>query len=54
MMLKKEREVTYLMQKHLDNIKQWLRAASEAVLTYYMADIDKLKLTDQQLQVHQQ
>jgi uncharacterized protein Yka (UPF0111/DUF47 family) len=44
MKLKKEREVTYLMQKHLDNIKQWLRTASEAVLTYYMDDIDKLKL----------
>ena len=40
MKLKKEREVTYLIQKHLDNIKQWLKKASEAVLTYYMEDID--------------
>lgn len=43
MKLKKEREVTYLIQEHLDNIKQWLKKASEAVLTYYMDDIDKLK-----------
>jgi uncharacterized protein Yka (UPF0111/DUF47 family) len=44
MKLKKEREVTFLIQKHLDNIKQWLNKTSEAVHTYYMDDIDKLKL----------
>jgi uncharacterized protein Yka (UPF0111/DUF47 family) len=37
MMLKKERDVNYLLEKHLDEIKEWLKISSEA-LSYYLAD----------------
>ena len=30
MLLKKEREVIFLLEKHLDEIKEWLKAASES------------------------
>ena len=35
MMLKKEREVIFLLEKHLDEIKEWLKISSEA-LCYYL------------------
>ena len=44
MMLKKEREVAYLIEKYLDNIKDWQKTASEAVLSYFMDDLEALKL----------
>ena len=44
MMLKKEREVAYLMEKYLDNIRDWQKIASEAVLSYFMDDLEGLKL----------
>jgi uncharacterized protein Yka (UPF0111/DUF47 family) len=37
MMLKKEREVIFLLEKHLDQIKELLQASSEA-LSYYLSD----------------
>ena len=37
MMLKKEREVIFLLEKHLDEIKEWLKISSEA-LSYYLSD----------------
>jgi len=43
-MLKKEREVAYLIEKYLDNIKDWQKTASEAVLSYFMDDLEALKL----------
>ena len=43
-MLRKEREVAYLIEKYLDNIKEWQKTTSEAVLSYYMEDLDALKL----------
>jgi len=36
-MLKKEREVIFLLEKHLDEIKEWLKISSEA-LSYYLSD----------------
>ena len=44
MMLKKEREVTYLIEKYLDNIRDWQKTASQAVLSYFMDDLEGLKL----------
>ena len=44
MMLKKEREVAYLIEKYLDTIRGWQRTASEAVLSYLMDDLEGLKL----------
>jgi len=44
MMLKKEREVAYLIERYLDNIKDRQKIASEAVLSYFMDDLEKLKL----------
>jgi len=44
MMLKKEREVAYLIEKYLDTIRGWQRTASEAVLSYFMDDLEGLKL----------
>ena len=43
-MLRKEREVAYLIEKYLDNIREWQKTALEAVLSYYMDDLDALKL----------
>jgi hypothetical protein len=48
MMLKKEREVIFLLEKHLDEIKEWLKISSEA-LSYYLSDLDhwqKSRLND--------
>lgn len=44
MMLKKEREVAFLIEKYLDNIRDWQKTASEAVLSYFMDDLEALKL----------
>ncbi len=44
MMLKKEREVAYLIEKYLDNIRDWQKTTSEAVLSYFMDDLEELKL----------
>ena len=44
MMLKKEREVAYLIEKYLDNIRDWQKTASQAVLSYFMDDLEGLKL----------
>jgi uncharacterized protein Yka (UPF0111/DUF47 family) len=44
MMLKKEREVAYLIEKYLDSIRDWQKIASEAVLSYYIDDLERLKL----------
>jgi len=44
MILKKEREVASLMEKYLDSIREWQRTASEAVLSYFMSDLEGLKL----------
>ena len=43
-MLKKEREVAYLIEKYLDNIRDWQKTASQAVLSYFMDDLEGLKL----------
>jgi len=43
-MLKKEREVAFLIEKYLDNIRDWQKTASEAVLSYFMDDLEALKL----------
>lgn len=37
MMLKKEREVIFLLEKHLEEVKEWLKVFSEA-LRYYLSD----------------
>jgi uncharacterized protein Yka (UPF0111/DUF47 family) len=42
MMLKKEREVNFLLEKHLDEIKEWLKVSSEALSSYLSDDIDKI------------
>jgi len=42
MMLKKEREVNFLLEKHLDEIKEWLKISSEALSSYLSDDIDKI------------
>jgi len=44
MMLKKEREVAYLIEKYLDDIRDWQKTASQAVLSYFMDDLEGLKL----------
>ena len=43
MMLKKEREVNFLMEKHLDDIKDWLKTSSEALRSFFSDDIEKIK-----------
>jgi len=43
MMLKKEREVIFLMEKHLDEIKEWLKISSEALRSYLSDDLEKIK-----------
>jgi len=42
MMLKKEREVNFLLEKHLEEIKEWLKVSSEALSSYLSDDIDKI------------
>ena len=43
MMLKKEREVIFLLEKHLDEIKEWLKVSAEALSSYLSDDIEKIK-----------
>ena len=43
MMLKKEREVIFLVEKHLDEIKEWLTASSEALSSYLSEDFEKIR-----------
>lgn len=43
MILKKEREVAYLIEKYLDDIRDWQKTASQAVLSYFMDDLEGLK-----------
>jgi len=43
MMLKKEREVIFLLEKHLDEIKEWLKISSEALSSYLSDDFEKIK-----------
>jgi predicted phosphate transport protein (TIGR00153 family) len=43
MMLKKEREVIFLVEKHLDEIKEWLKASSEALSSYLSEDFEKIR-----------
>jgi uncharacterized protein Yka (UPF0111/DUF47 family) len=42
MMLKKEREVIFLLEKHLDEIKELLQASSEALSYYLSDDLEKI------------
>jgi len=42
MMLKKEREVIFLLEKHLDEIKEWLKVSSEALSYYLSDDLEKI------------
>ena len=42
MMLKKEREVNFLLEKHLDEIKEWLKVSSDALSSYLSDDIEKI------------
>jgi uncharacterized protein Yka (UPF0111/DUF47 family) len=42
-MLKKEREVNFLLEKHLDEIKEWLKVSSDALRSYLSDDIEKIK-----------
>ena len=42
MMLKKEREVIFLMEKHLDEIKEWLKVSAEALSSYLSDDLEKI------------
>jgi len=42
MMLKKEREVIFLLEKHLDEIKEWLKISSEALSYYLSDDLEKI------------
>ena len=42
MMLKKEREVNFLLEKHLEEIKDWLMVSSEALSSFLSDDIDKI------------
>jgi len=42
MMLKKEREVNFLLEKHLDEIKEWLKVSSEALSSYLSDDIERI------------
>jgi uncharacterized protein Yka (UPF0111/DUF47 family) len=41
-MLKKEREVNFLLEKHLDEIKEWLKVSSEALGAYLADDVNKI------------
>ena len=41
-MLKKEREVIFLLEKHLDEIKKWLKISSEALSYYLSDDLEKI------------
>ena len=43
MMLKKEREVISLLEKHLDEIKEWLRVSAEALSFYLSDDFEKIQ-----------
>ncbi len=43
MMLKKEREVIFLLEKHLEEIKEWLKVSSEALDYYLSDDLEKFK-----------
>ena len=43
MMLKKEREVIFLLEKHLDEIKEWLKISSQALSFYLSDDLEKIK-----------
>jgi uncharacterized protein Yka (UPF0111/DUF47 family) len=43
MMLKKEREVIFLLEKHLDEIKEWLKVSTEALSSYLSDDLEKAK-----------
>ncbi len=43
MMLKKEREVIFLLEKHLDEIKEWLKISSEALSSYLSDDLEKIR-----------
>lgn len=43
MMLKKEREVIFLLEKHLDEIKEWLKVSAEALSSYLSDDLEKIK-----------
>ena len=42
MMLKKERDVNFLLEKHLDEIKEWLKNSSEALSSFLSDDIEKI------------
>jgi uncharacterized protein Yka (UPF0111/DUF47 family) len=42
MMLKKERDVNFLLEKHLDEIKEWLKVSSEALSSYLSDDNEKI------------
>jgi uncharacterized protein Yka (UPF0111/DUF47 family) len=42
MMLKKEREVNFLLEKHLEEIKEWLKVSSEALSSYLSDDIERI------------
>jgi len=41
-MLKKERDVNFLLEKHLDEIKEWLKVSSEALISYLSDDNEKI------------
>ena len=43
MMLKKEREVIFLLEKHLDEIKEWLKVSAEALSSYLSDDLEKIR-----------
>ena len=42
MMLKKEREVNFLLEKYLDEIKEWLKVSSDALSSYLSDDVEKI------------
>jgi len=42
-MLKKERDVNFLLEKHLDETKEWLKASSEALSSYLSDENEKIK-----------
>ena len=44
MMLKKEREVAYLIEKYLDDVRDWQKTVSQAILSYFIDDHERLKL----------
>lgn len=43
MILKKEREVAYLIEEYLDNVRDWQKTVSLAILSYFMDDHEQLK-----------